>query len=90
MKKQEPAYVLVRVGNHCGVEFANSKHYWNVADDMSAWCRETWGDTDHRTNPNYKWRRSMWRFLFRNESYRTMFMLQWSKELSNYREKEAL
>jgi len=43
---------------------------------ISDWCRATWGDTDHRTNPEYKWRRRMYVFSFSRESYRTMFLLE--------------
>ena len=43
---------------------------------ISNWCRATWGDTDHRTNPEYKWRRRMFDFSFSKESYRTMFLLE--------------
>lgn len=45
---------------------------------ISDWCRATWGDTDHRTNPEYKWRRRMYVFSFSRESHRTLFLMQFA------------
>ena len=46
--------------------------------EITNWCRATWGDTDHRTNPEYKWRRRMFEFSFSRENHRTLFLMQFS------------
>ena len=51
-------------------------------DMMSGWCRWQWGDTDHYTNPEFKWRRRMFEFIFSRESHRTLFVMHFSN-LSN-------
>ncbi len=49
-------------------------------DTMTAWCRATWGDTDHWTNPDYKWRRRIQTYYFSREAYRTLFLMQFAEQ----------
>lgn len=49
-------------------------------NEVSNWCRSMWGDTDHRTNPDYKWRRRMFDFSFSRESHRTLFLMQFANK----------
>jgi hypothetical protein len=53
-------------------------------NEVSNWCRAMWGDTDHRTNPDYKWRRRMFEFSFSREGHRDLFLLEFGN-----RNKEA-
>jgi hypothetical protein len=59
------------------VHFRTTRTFWIHADAMSTWCRAQWGDTDHRDNAQYKWRRRMFSFTFTRPGYRDLFMLQW-------------
>jgi len=83
MTTKDDGMTLVRMGNHYGIEFASTKKYYSNAQQMSDWCREVWGDTDHRTNPNYKWRRRLHSFWFKSEAYRDMFLLKWAEVCTN-------
>lgn len=72
---------LMQVYEHQGkfiVDFSEHRHFDIVdnLDIMTQWCRATWGDTDHRTNPDYKWRRRIQTFYFTKESHRTLFLIR--------------
>jgi hypothetical protein len=59
-----------------------SRHIMLDLDVMSSWCRHQWGDTDHYTNPEFKWRRRLFEFIFSREAHRTLFVMHFSN-LSN-------
>ena len=64
------------------VDFSPYKHR-DIVENLSImtqWCRATWGDTDHWTNPDYKWRRRVMTFYFSREAHRTLFLMQFAQQ----------
>lgn len=47
-------------------------------EEIRAWCKKTFGEESHPSNPNGRWHREYLCFRFNNEVDVNWFLLRWS------------